>query len=79
MKRNHRRGAAAAVIAIATVGAFGASAEVPRPEHPRPDMLRENWLSLNGPWQFENDKAADGESRVLFISYDEDTEVYVNG
>ncbi len=35
-----------------------AKAEVPRPEHPRPDAFRENWLSLNGPWQFEIDKAA---------------------
>ncbi len=26
--------------------------DVPRPEHPRPDMLRTEWISLNGPWQF---------------------------
>ena len=34
-----------------------------RPEHPRPDLYRENWLSLNGEWQFEIDKAGDGELR----------------
>ncbi|MEI6535270.1 MAG: hypothetical protein WCN98_08020, partial [Verrucomicrobiaceae bacterium] len=33
---------------------------IPRPEHPRPDLQRDNWLSLNGEWQFEIDKAADG-------------------
>ena len=36
-----------------------------RPEHPRPDLYRENWLSLNGEWQFEIDIADDGESRGL--------------
>ena len=46
-------------------GALSASAAVPRPEHPRPDLCRENWMSLNGEWQFEIDKAADGESRGL--------------
>ena len=35
-------------------------AEVPRPEHPRPDAFRENWLTLNGEWQFEIDTNADG-------------------
>ena len=38
---------------------------IPRPEHPRPDLQRDNWLSLNGEWQFEIDKAADGEARGL--------------
>ncbi len=42
-----------------------AKAEVPRPEHPRPDAFRENWLSLNGPWQFEIDKAGTGKARGL--------------
>lgn len=33
---------------------------VPRPEHPRPDMQRETWLNLNGPWEFaETDDSAD--------------------
>ena len=28
---------------------------IPRPEHPRPDFQRENWLNLNGEWQFAFD------------------------
>lgn len=28
---------------------------IPRPEHPRPDFCRENWLNLNGEWQFAFD------------------------
>ena len=31
-----------------------------RPEHPRPDAVRDNWLSLNGEWDFEIDNALVG-------------------
>jgi hypothetical protein len=51
-------------------GIFAASAATPRPEHPRPDMFRGNWMSLNGEWQFENDKEADGDSRGLTYGKD---------
>jgi hypothetical protein len=47
--------------AVRTVAAL----QVPRPEHPRPDFYRENWLSLNGEWQFEIDETGDGETRGL--------------
>ncbi|MBS7624960.1 beta-galactosidase [Candidatus Bathyarchaeota archaeon] len=33
---------------------------VPRPEHPRPDFERKNWINLNGEWQFEIDNAKSG-------------------
>lgn len=39
--------------------------ERPRPEHPRPDQFRENWMNLNGEWQFEIDEIGDGEIRGL--------------
>jgi beta-galactosidase/beta-glucuronidase len=42
-----------------------ATAGVPRPEHPRPDAMRDNWMTLNGEWQFEIDRKGDGESRGL--------------
>lgn len=32
----------------------------PRPEHPRPDFQRENWLNLNGEWQFAFDEMNEG-------------------
>jgi len=32
-----------------------AQATVPRPEHPRPDFMRADWQTLNGPWRFEFD------------------------
>ena len=28
---------------------------LPRPEYPRPQFVRENWVNLNGPWQFAMD------------------------
>ena len=41
------------------------SARIPRPEHPRPDFEREQWINLNGQWEFEIDQANTGESRGL--------------
>ena len=31
--------------------------ETPRPEYPRPQFVREDWLNLNGTWDFEFDDA----------------------
>jgi len=48
-----------------------------RREHPRPDLYRENWLSLNGDWQFEIDKADDGELRGLNYGKDLNKKIIV--
>jgi hypothetical protein len=32
------------------------TAEIPRPEHPRPQLEREQWLSLNGPWTIRRNR-----------------------
>ena len=48
-----------------------------RPEHPRPDIYRENWLSLNGEWQFEIDKEGDGELRGLTYGKDLNKKIIV--
>ena len=37
-----------------------------RTEHPKPQFMRENWLNLNGRWQFEIDNANSGVERGLF-------------
>ncbi|GAA1687537.1 glycoside hydrolase family 2 [Nonomuraea maheshkhaliensis] len=39
--------------------------DVPRPEYPRPQMVRPDWLTLNGPWQFEIDASDSGLERGL--------------
>ena len=54
-----------------------ATAGAPRPEHPRPDLQRQNWISLNGEWQFEHDRAADGESRGLAYGVDLNSKITV--
>ena len=38
---------------------------VPRPEHPRPQFVRPDWLNLNGEWEFEVDPSDDGLERGL--------------
>lgn len=48
------------VWALAAVMCMGAYADVPRPEHPFPQMVRAEWLNLNGVWEFaETDDSAD--------------------
>ncbi len=37
-----------------------------RPEHPKPQFQRKNWLNLNGKWQFEIDHGNSGVARGLF-------------
>lgn len=37
----------------------------PRPEYPRPQFVRGDWLTLNGPWQFEIDSGDSGIDRGL--------------
>jgi beta-galactosidase/beta-glucuronidase len=38
---------------------------IPRPEYPRPQFVRKNWLNLNGEWQFEADYGDSGIERGL--------------
>ena len=33
---------------------------IPRPEHPRPDFVRETFFNLNGVWQFAFDDKDEG-------------------
>jgi beta-galactosidase/beta-glucuronidase len=39
--------------------------DVPKPEYPRPQLVREAWLCLNGRWQFEVDRGDSGLERGL--------------
>lgn len=40
--------------------------QIPRAEYPRPQMVREDWINLNGKWQFEIDFGAEGYEREFF-------------
>ena len=37
-----------------------------RCEHPKPQFMRQNWINLNGTWQFEIDRGCSGEARKLY-------------
>ena len=43
-----------------------ARAQIPLPEHPRPDFQRPDWINLNGRWQFKFDAADQGERTAWF-------------
>jgi hypothetical protein len=44
------------------------SQDIPLPEHPRPDFMREQWLNLNGVWNFKFDKNNKGEEEKWYNS-----------
>lgn len=39
---------------------------IPRPEHPRPQFVRESWMNLNGTWDFQMDHGNSGVDRKLY-------------
>ncbi|MEE1201046.1 MAG: glycoside hydrolase family 2 TIM barrel-domain containing protein [Christensenellales bacterium] len=40
---------------------------IPRPEHPRPDFCRPEWLNLNGEWQFAFDDEKKGVAEKWYL------------
>ncbi len=63
MACGHLIAVAALLGAVLAVPASGQS--VPRPEHPRPDLERKEWLCLNGEWDFwEGDATTVEEART---------------
>ena len=47
----------------------------PRPEYPRPQMVRDRWQNLNGAWEFEIDNACVGEDKNFFERERLDSEI----
>ncbi len=39
---------------------------IPRNEYPRPQMVRDNWINLNGKWDFEIDNAKVGQEKEFY-------------
>lgn len=50
---------------------------IPRPEYPRPQFVRENWINLNGTWEFEIDHGASGRQRGLVAKEKFDQKILV--
>ncbi|MDQ3648920.1 MAG: glycoside hydrolase family 2 [Acidobacteriota bacterium] len=49
-----------AILLFTAADTWAQGANVPRPEHPRPDFVRADWQTLNGAWEFEFDDADRG-------------------
>ena len=52
-------------------------AEIPRPEHPRPQFEREDWINLNGKWSFDFDFGVSGLERDFHKSVGFSREIIV--
>ncbi|WZO98913.1 glycoside hydrolase family 2 TIM barrel-domain containing protein [Isosphaeraceae bacterium EP7] len=63
LRRQPRAGGLALV--LLAFGLMAGAAEIPRPEHPRPDAVRPHWANLNGPWQFRFDAEDKGKQAGL--------------
>ena len=44
---------------------LNATNDIPRPEYPRPQFERSEWINLNGEWTYEFDFSNSGKSRRL--------------
>lgn len=49
----------------------------PRPEYPRPQFKRADWVNLNGPWSFTFDFGKSGMERKFFTSAGFDSQIIV--
>ncbi len=67
------------LILLGTASRLAASdaAPVPRPEYPRPQFVRDEWVNLNGTWSFEFDFSRSGMDRKLYESKGFDNEILV--
>ena len=43
------------------------NSSIPRAEYPTPQFARENWMNLNGEWEYSTDRAVSGEARKLYM------------
>lgn len=50
---------------------------IQRAEYPRPSYVRENWVNLNGEWEFYNDTGASGMDRKVYLSDKFDSKINV--
>ncbi|MBN1943770.1 MAG: beta-galactosidase [Phycisphaerae bacterium] len=51
--------------------------DTPRPEHPRPDRFRDDWMNLNGRWECRFDPGQSGYAQQFFTDVPYDKEIVV--
>lgn len=52
-----------AILFVSLIAAYGASSDTPRPEYPRPQFERAEWINLNGTWSYTFDFSKSGADR----------------
>ena len=50
---------------------------LPRAEYPRPNLVRDNWLCLNGEWDFKIDNSLSGKFFDYALTYEFDQKIKV--
>ncbi|MEW5978616.1 MAG: sugar-binding domain-containing protein [Acidobacteriota bacterium] len=65
-RRPRNRLGAAAILGLLVAQLASGQANVPRPEYPRPDLVRSDWQTLNGRWEFEFDDGNRGMAEHWF-------------
>ena len=65
MKHSFKQMALAAMMTLAGFAQRAVAADVPRPEYPRPQFERAEWLNLNGTWTYAFDFGRSGDNRGL--------------
>ncbi len=56
------------VILMITIGGYCVGKTIPRPEYPRPQFERSEWINLNGTWTYQFDFGKSGIENELFKS-----------
>lgn len=64
-------------IIMLSISLVNASEKIPLPEHPRPDLERQDWINLNGTWNFTFDKQIAGTAIDRNDSRDFDLKIQV--
>ncbi|MGK7397856.1 MAG: glycoside hydrolase family 2 protein [Candidatus Cyclobacteriaceae bacterium M3_2C_046] len=66
------------IIFILSFASFGiGQSSIPRPEHPRPQFVRDQWINLNGTWDFAMDLGQSGLERKWYENPDFDQQIVV--
>lgn len=50
---------------------------IPRNEYPRPQLMRDEWINLNGEWEFEIDNSVSGKEKEFYNRKSLDSKIIV--
>ena len=65
------------LLLFCSLGLFSQNQIIPLPEHPRPDFERQQWINLNGLWDFRFDKENVGERNFYYRQFQSKQKILV--